>query len=195
MHDERRWLVKAVWFVGFRRRVILTVLCFDFMKLRFQLSNLILLVALVAVSLAWYLDHNRLQARFDLVNQEASILAQQRLNVLIHWPSEAQDAKNAWRRTQSNLKFDTYEQRKKIDEGIAGAMVGYGPYRIRVGAGMTAAAIRSYLMSSGFEISEVSGEPSAYRATKEVDQWTVYAVTYRLDGETVVSVDQGPQLL
>ena len=26
MHDERRWLVKAVWFVGFRRRVILTVI-------------------------------------------------------------------------------------------------------------------------------------------------------------------------
>ena len=25
MHDERRWLAKAVWFVGFRRRVILTV--------------------------------------------------------------------------------------------------------------------------------------------------------------------------
>ena len=25
MHDERRWLAEAVWFVGFRRRVILTV--------------------------------------------------------------------------------------------------------------------------------------------------------------------------
>ena len=26
MHDERRWLVEAVWLVGFRRRVILTVI-------------------------------------------------------------------------------------------------------------------------------------------------------------------------
>ncbi|QDT06544.1 hypothetical protein K227x_49540 [Rubripirellula lacrimiformis] len=164
------------------------------MKLRFRLSNLLLHVALIAISSAWFLDHRQQKERYDRVNREASILAKQRIHALIHWPPETQRAKNNWWQSQAKLQFDTYEQRRQIDIGLAEAIAGLGGHPARVREGMSVSEARSHLESCGFSITVDEDRADVLHAIKNgpnAKHW----VRFEVSNDRVIFVDQGATVM
>lgn len=124
--------------------------------LRFKLSTFFLLITIVAILLAWYLDRASLFAEKTTLNQEAIRLTQQEFRGFSTYPESTEYflAVMMWNQNNPKIPLDTFAERERARLSLAEALSGIGGRPVVIAEGTSLSDARAKLEKIGFKIDE-----------------------------------------